>query len=289
MVDLICSLCGEGVESVDHLFLICVWSWKLWSLCMQWWGVSSYSNRSINEWLNAWGDFHHSSKRKRAWKTLFFAIIWTIWEFRNNAVFWDIQANLGVAPDLVRFRVCWWFKNYGCGSEDDLIQLLLDVCDRCIDKENVRVVKRSVWTSPLGNAFFFNVDVSVRGCSGEAGISGALRDASGKILLLFSFYLRVMDSCSAEVHGILKVCQLVTSNMSLVHHHISIISDSKSIVAWINGEDFSHLSVTHLVYDIKNFMQDMAGLHIFFKPRASNSLTDSLTKDESANRGDRLQ
>ncbi|KAK2642802.1 hypothetical protein Ddye_024565 [Dipteronia dyeriana] len=131
--------------------------------------------------------------------------------------------------------------------------------------------------------------LEARGCPGEAGIGGALKDASGKILLLFSFYLGVMDSCSAEVHAILKACQLVSYNRSLVHCHISIISDSKSAVAWIKGKDFGHLSMTHLVYDVRNFLQDMVGLDILFKPRASNSLVNSLTKDGSANQGDKLQ
>ncbi|KAK2662363.1 hypothetical protein Ddye_000937 [Dipteronia dyeriana] len=144
--------------------------------------------------------------------------------------------------------------------------------ERCVDKENFSVVKHNEWTPPIGNALFFNVDGSARGCPGEAGIGGALRDAIGKILLLFSYYLGIMDSCSDEVHAILKACQLVSSNRSL-----------------LMCEDFGHLPVAHLVYNIRNFIQDMAMLEIFFKPRALNSLDDSLIKEGSANQGDRLQ
>ncbi|KAK2646036.1 hypothetical protein Ddye_021231 [Dipteronia dyeriana] len=153
----------------------------------------------------------------------------------------------------------------------------------------LRVEKHNEWTPPMGNALFFNVDSSTRGSPGEAGIGGALRDVTGQILLFFSSYLGVMDSCSDEVHAILKACQLVSSKRFLLMHHISIITYSKSIVEWIQGDDFSHLPVAHLVYDIRKFMHDMAGLEIMFKPRASNSLAVSLAKERSVNQGDRLQ
>ncbi|KAK2654685.1 hypothetical protein Ddye_014541 [Dipteronia dyeriana] len=238
LVDLSCPLCSEEVESVDHLFLLYGWSWKLW-----WSACDADRNRA----------------RNRARNTLFVAIIWIIWE------------------------------NHGCGSEVDLTLLLLDISERCVDKENFRVVKHKERIPPMGNALFFNVDGSARGFLGEAGIGGALRDASGKILLLFSYYLGIMDSCSAEVHATIKACRLVSSNRSLLMHDISIITDSKSVVEWIKGEDFGHLLMAHLVYDIRNFIQDMTGLEILFKPRASNSLADSLAKEGSDNQGDRLQ
>ncbi|KAK2652028.1 hypothetical protein Ddye_011884 [Dipteronia dyeriana] len=31
-----CPLCSDGVETIDHLFLNCRWSWRLWQLCMKW-------------------------------------------------------------------------------------------------------------------------------------------------------------------------------------------------------------------------------------------------------------
>ncbi|KAK2652607.1 hypothetical protein Ddye_012463 [Dipteronia dyeriana] len=179
------------------------------------------------------------------------------------------------------YRFLW--KNHGCGSDVYLTLLLLDISDMCVDKENVRVVKHKKWTPPMGNALFSNVDGSTRGCLGEAGIDGSLRDTTGQILLLFSSYLEVMNSCSAEVHTILKACQLVSSNISLLIRDISIITDLKYVVEWIKGEDFDHLPVAHLVYNIKNFIHDMAGLEIMFKLRASNSLADSLTKEGSTN------
>ena len=30
-----CPLCGRWVETIDHLFLFCDWSWGLWKACMK--------------------------------------------------------------------------------------------------------------------------------------------------------------------------------------------------------------------------------------------------------------
>ncbi|KAK3220828.1 hypothetical protein Dsin_014798 [Dipteronia sinensis] len=39
-----CPLCDSMQESINHLFLHCDWSWKLWSSAMNWWGISSCRN-----------------------------------------------------------------------------------------------------------------------------------------------------------------------------------------------------------------------------------------------------
>ncbi|KAK3230651.1 hypothetical protein Dsin_002532 [Dipteronia sinensis] len=40
---LVCPLCNNGIESINHLFLHCHWTWDLWTRCMGWWNVSSCS------------------------------------------------------------------------------------------------------------------------------------------------------------------------------------------------------------------------------------------------------
>ncbi|KAK2641249.1 hypothetical protein Ddye_023012 [Dipteronia dyeriana] len=34
-----CALCNAFVETMDHLFLQCSWSWSIWIHCMNWWGI----------------------------------------------------------------------------------------------------------------------------------------------------------------------------------------------------------------------------------------------------------
>ncbi|KAK3222739.1 hypothetical protein Dsin_009764 [Dipteronia sinensis] len=79
------------------------------------------------------------------------------------------QANLGMASDSIKLRVVWWFKNHGYGSKKDLTLLLLNINERCVDNSSGRPVSSSIWSPPIDNVLFFNVDGSARGNPEEAG------------------------------------------------------------------------------------------------------------------------
>ncbi|KAK2633605.1 hypothetical protein Ddye_032602 [Dipteronia dyeriana] len=68
--------------------------------------------------MEGWLGVFYSKSKIRAWKVLFCALCWTIWEFRNSVVFGGKNAVLPLALDSVRFRVAWWFKNFRAGSSN---------------------------------------------------------------------------------------------------------------------------------------------------------------------------
>ena len=284
-----CLMCGLVVESINHLFLTCVWSCELWRICMGWWGVHGCMNYSLIDWLNGWVGICPSQSRNRAWNVLFCAVVWTIWENRNRVVFRGSQPCLGLALDSVKFRVALWFKNYGPGSSCDLTLLMLDLNERCTDDMRSKVRRKEVWMPPANNELCFNVDGSSRGNPREAGIGGVLRDFSGKVLCLFSVYVGVVDSSTVEVMEIHKACQLISSNIRLVNRTITIISDSNSAVSWVNGKDFGNFKLVNLIYDIRSSLLHLKGLSVCFKTRGSNLFADSLAKGGSSNSGDRLE
>ncbi|KAK2641221.1 hypothetical protein Ddye_022984 [Dipteronia dyeriana] len=116
------------------------------------------------------------------------------------------------------------------------------------------------------------------GNPGDADIGGVLRDSSGKVVCLFSFYVGVEDSITDEVLTIHRACHLISSRSRLAGRTITIISDSKSAVSWANGKDFGCLKLVNLIYDIRGVLQGLAGLSICFRHRDSNSFADSLAK-----------
>ena len=143
---------------------------------------------------------------------LFCAVIWSIWEARNKAEFQGLEANVSVALDMVKFRLAWWFKNFGRGSKDDVTLLLLDVEGRCVDNVSERTIKACLWSPSPAIDFSFNVDGSVIGSQGLAGIGGVLREADGKILCSFSSPVGVTDPITAEILAIHKACSLISSS-----------------------------------------------------------------------------
>ncbi|KAK3225807.1 hypothetical protein Dsin_005669 [Dipteronia sinensis] len=70
-----CPQCEEGPESIDHVFLLCIWSIELWRTCIGWWGMSVCSPSSVKGWLLGWNVLCLSRSRKRVWNTLFFAVV----------------------------------------------------------------------------------------------------------------------------------------------------------------------------------------------------------------------
>ncbi|KAK3193141.1 hypothetical protein Dsin_024451 [Dipteronia sinensis] len=94
--------CQDNVETLDHVFLNFMWSWKIWHRCMKWWDVSSYFSGRFGK--------------------------------RGIASF-----SRMARPILIKqwtwcsFRVAWCFKLYDVGSTDPITYMLLNFKDYCTD------------------------------------------------------------------------------------------------------------------------------------------------------------
>ncbi|KAK2638655.1 hypothetical protein Ddye_026450 [Dipteronia dyeriana] len=135
----------------------------------------------------------------------------------------------------------------------------------------------------------FNVDGSLRGNPGPAGIGEVLRDSRGKIICLFSLYKGIFDSNLMELLAIKKACCLCVMNPLLASISIETVSDSKVVVSWINDEGIGCLAHVKDVYDCREFMRIHGGISVFFNSRSSNSFADFLAKKVSSQSGNMVQ
>ena len=285
-----CSLCNNQLESIDHLFLHCKWSWNLWVEGMSWWNVSTCPNLKLLSWWDFWRSMSPGSKYLRAWVTLFYAIVWTIWETRNARIFEKKVISQDQASDLVRFRVGWWFKHHRGGSQDPITSILLNIRDRCVDSKKTKTIRREGWIPPGIEDLKFNVDGSSRGKPGMAGIGGVLRDHNGKIMCIFSNFIGVEESNTAEILAIHRAMELCASRAELLGRKIVIASDSTVAVSWVNkSEDLGSFKHIDTIYDIKTYLKDWGNCSVEFNYRNSNSFADSLAKMGSSRQGDFLQ
>ncbi|KAK3231618.1 hypothetical protein Dsin_003499 [Dipteronia sinensis] len=241
-----CLLCSQETETVDHLFLHCPWTYKLWKVCLDWWDVSWCSNKTIHEWFDGWMGLCPTVKSERAWLSLLSVVVWTVCEVRNQKVFKDKTPSLTMAQDSIGFQIAWWFKFLGKNVSDSVSALMLNLKHCCVE---TRRVKKSVikdWVPPLMNTFKFNVDGSARGNLGQTGIGGVLRDYNGMTLPRSSVQIpNTMDSNAAEITSIHKTIEICSSSPSLHGQVVSIVSDSKVAVSWIKNEDFG--SIEHIL------------------------------------------
>ncbi|KAK2652020.1 hypothetical protein Ddye_011876 [Dipteronia dyeriana] len=242
---------------------------------MGWWGISLCSNLELVGRIEGWPGLCASNDSKRAWFVLFFTVCWTIWENRNVVVFVGKEANFSMALDMIKFRMAWWFKNCGVGSNENLTILLLDLEIRCVDENGHKIKVFRLWSPPIDHDLVFNVDGSSRGNPGLAGIRGVLRDANGKILCIVSSRVEFFDAILAEVLAIHCVCVLILSKIYLVDRYITILSDSKTAVSCINGDRICHLKYVNMLYDIKQLLSSTRLVSIDYTARSSNSLAKS--------------
>ncbi|KAK0574763.1 hypothetical protein LWI29_028697 [Acer saccharum] len=253
-----CPFCKSEEETIDHLFLHCIRASEIWV----------------------------SSRQGRAWNSLFFAIVWTIWESRNHLVFSNSDKGIVQAVDMIKFRVAWWFKHHGEGSSDPITVILQDIAGRCFDKIKKKAASTADWSPPSLGAFKFNVDGSARGNPGSAGIGGVLRDFRGKVIGSFSKFVGIADAITAEIFAIHQACVLCANSSALMGKQITIISDSKGAVSWVNSSSFGSLKHVNVIYDIRNFLRSLGRTVVIFNPRSSNCFADSLAKKGSNQEGD---
>ncbi|KAK3204429.1 hypothetical protein Dsin_018475 [Dipteronia sinensis] len=276
-----CRFCNSEIESIDHLFLHCDWTWELWSRCMAWLGVWCCCNKSLVGWAHGWTRLCPRKKYDRAWNSLFCAITWTVWEVRNNLLFKGKQVSISLATDLVKFREAWWFKHHERGSKEPITYILLNLKECCSESKPRKSIKADIWYPSSSGAYKFNVDGSSKGNPGSAGIEGALRDLSRKIMGLFSVNVGIMDAISAEIFAIHKACFLCANTPVIRGKQISIIIDSKKVVSWIYDDGVGNLNHVNYIYDIRSFLSCFANTKVVFNPRTSNYLADNLTKKGS--------
>ncbi|KAK3223168.1 hypothetical protein Dsin_010193 [Dipteronia sinensis] len=108
---------------------------------------------------------------------------------------------------------------------------LLSKSERCVESHGAKKAAHVVWITPALGSLKFNVDGSARGSLGITGIGGVLRNSNGKVLCIFSEWIGIQDSNTAEILAIHKACSLCVSNIAYCDKKIVICSDSKVAVS----------------------------------------------------------
>ncbi|XP_019433997.1 PREDICTED: uncharacterized protein LOC109340726 [Lupinus angustifolius] len=97
-----CIFCGVEVESVDHLFYSCSWSYGVWQKVYEWFGFCSVFPIGVKCHFNSHWNFLRLDKRHHhLWMSFWFVCIWCIWVARNKFIFEKTSLNLEEAHDIL--------------------------------------------------------------------------------------------------------------------------------------------------------------------------------------------
>ena len=90
-------------ESIDHLFLHCDFSFRLWSNILI--GTEWVPPRSNTELLLLGQGFSFTKKGKILWKVAVTTILWAIWLERNKRTFEEVEGTIESTWDIIRMWV----------------------------------------------------------------------------------------------------------------------------------------------------------------------------------------
>ena len=111
-MEAICPLCQQEVETVDHLFCGCNLSWSFWVDCLSWWEVAWCCPRNVMDFYQAWNGVNLLGLEKKFWKTLFFSVVWSLWNIRNRVVFEHASPYCNLKRRQVKHRWGYWIKSW---------------------------------------------------------------------------------------------------------------------------------------------------------------------------------
>ncbi|KAI8528943.1 hypothetical protein RHMOL_Rhmol12G0187200 [Rhododendron molle] len=114
----LCKFCFAELETADHLLLHCKFVWDTWGNVLSWWGIQGPLPNALDDLYRWWDDWNFKAKKRIIWDCLLFAVLWTIWLTRNEAVFNQTSPNWCEMQETIKIRVALRVKTKTGDKED---------------------------------------------------------------------------------------------------------------------------------------------------------------------------
>ncbi|GJQ90938.1 RNA-directed DNA polymerase, eukaryota [Tanacetum coccineum] len=86
---IMCPVCDEEVESVNHLFFRCKVCYQIGRKVLKWWNMSDQEVNSYAEWSVWMASIRIGSKLKEIFEGVWITTWWYMWWYRNKILFED--------------------------------------------------------------------------------------------------------------------------------------------------------------------------------------------------------
>jgi hypothetical protein len=83
-----CAVCGGGVETENHLFILCPFAWSIWIEVYRWFGVVEVSPGNIaSHFIGFLSSLKCGKKPRKGLGMVWHVVLWTLWRVRNDKIF----------------------------------------------------------------------------------------------------------------------------------------------------------------------------------------------------------
>lgn len=107
---LLCPMCEEMVETVDHSIDRCKVAKEVWDRVFLWWGVQSINNNYVEATVGHGGKDNFSVLTKSMWQATTWVVLYYLWKNRNDKVFGGKVKNSLILFNEIRLRVFDWVE-----------------------------------------------------------------------------------------------------------------------------------------------------------------------------------
>ncbi|KAJ0558404.1 putative reverse transcriptase zinc-binding domain-containing protein [Helianthus annuus] len=111
ITDASCVLCGECMESSEHLFVACHFAQTVWQNIASWCKIPPIVAFDFKDLLDLHDFSSGPQKRKKTMQAIFHIVIWCIWKTRNEVIFRNSQPNVIKVLEEVKSLGYLWVKN----------------------------------------------------------------------------------------------------------------------------------------------------------------------------------
>ncbi|XP_057444430.1 uncharacterized protein LOC130736644 [Lotus japonicus] len=126
--DVQCPMCLLQEETSMHLLFSCPAAWNIWMACYKWFGFSTVlPNNGKEHFLQHVQPWWAKSQKQGAW-AVWLAIIWAIWNSRNNYIFNNVPLNIDKVIDGIQFKSWSWLRGKVKGFNYSIYEWQVQPC-----------------------------------------------------------------------------------------------------------------------------------------------------------------
>lgn len=103
----LCPFCKCVLETNSHNLFTCSFSWNVWMLILDWWGISGVLPNRCGPFFLAWRHLAPKRVRGKLWDLILGCVIWSLWFLRNKVKF---GVDMKQFFSTLKIRVEIWAK-----------------------------------------------------------------------------------------------------------------------------------------------------------------------------------
>jgi hypothetical protein len=109
-----CVLCFCLAETCDHLFFLCPFTHKIWTMVGEWLGVANFMQNVGCAHFTNFGALLKPGRLKKVRHLIWCATTWCIWSLRNNIIFRGSSFSIdGLMDNIKTFSWLWFISRRG--------------------------------------------------------------------------------------------------------------------------------------------------------------------------------